>query len=414
MILRYIYSACIVVETSDLRICCDPWFTQGVYDGAWYQYPEVVDPVGKIGPIDLIYVSHIHPDHYDPPYLRALLDANDGCQLVIGGENQSFLKAKMVRDGFDPLEVSNMKVGATEISIVPNYSDPDVNIDSALVVKEDDLVLVNMNDCPFDAEQIDRILDIAGKSPDVACLPYAGAGPFPQAYRFNDIESRALAASRKEQQFLELFDKYLSALNPRWAMPFAGLYYLGGSRRWMNSWRGVPDALEVVKKHGDRVIVLREADGSLNLRTGEIENRRIAPYDPQLRDASLARFDDVKYPYEYAERTTEDAIVSKLSVAHRSANTRITNKPSGWLCFKGQNTRFMCVHSDEPGNVELLDVVDGLEPREEIYIDERLLDGLLERKYHWNNAEIGSHFEFGRFPEQYDRRVYNLLNFLHV
>ena len=74
----------------------------------------------------------------------------------------------------------------------------------------------------------------------------------------------------------------------------------------------------------------------------------------------------------------------------------------------------MCVHCDEPGNVQLREEIDELQPREEIYIDERLLDGLLERKYHWNNAEIGSHFEFRRFPEEYDRRVYNLLNFLHV
>ena len=111
MILHYVYSACIVIETEDLRICCDPWFTQGVYDGTWYQYPEVENPVETIGPIDLVYISHIHPDHYDPPYLRALLEANEGCQVVIGEENQSFLKERLVGVGFRPVAVSTLRWG---------------------------------------------------------------------------------------------------------------------------------------------------------------------------------------------------------------------------------------------------------------------------------------------------------------
>jgi len=30
------------------------------------------------------------------------------------------------------------------------------------------------------------------------------------------------------------------------------------------------------------------------------------------------------------------------------------------------------------------------------------------------SAEIGSHFEFYREPDIYDRRIYNFLNFLHM
>lgn len=414
MILRYIYSACIVLETSDLRICCDPWFTQGIYDGAWYQYPEVTDPITKIGPVDFVYVSHIHPDHYDPPFLRALLETNQGCQLLIGDENQSLLKAKMLRDGFEPVSMSRMKAGATEIAIFPNYSDSEINIDSALVIKDPDYVLVNMNDCPFDAQQVAKILEFSGKTPDFACLPYSGAGPYPQAYRFELATDQLIAANQKKQEFLALFERYLAALNPKRAMPLAGLYYLGGSRRWMNSLRGIPDVLEVAERFGDRVIVLEEVDGQFDLRTGEILHARTEPYDPGLRDASLSRYDSVGYPYERVTRTSEAVIIPKLSTAHINASGRINNKPPGWLCFKSPGTRFMCVHCDEPGGVTLCDSVESLRPREEIYLDERLLDGLLERRFHWNNAAIGSHFEFSRVPEEFDRRVYNLLNFLYI
>ena len=65
MKIKYIYSACIEVKTKDLTILCDPWFTDGVYHGTWYQYPKV-NPFEIIDEPDIVYISHIHPDHYDP------------------------------------------------------------------------------------------------------------------------------------------------------------------------------------------------------------------------------------------------------------------------------------------------------------------------------------------------------------
>ena len=70
MRLRYIYSACVVIESDDIKLLCDPWFTDGIYDGAWFKFPDLIDPAEKIGDVDCIYISHIHPDHYDPVFLK--------------------------------------------------------------------------------------------------------------------------------------------------------------------------------------------------------------------------------------------------------------------------------------------------------------------------------------------------------
>ena len=71
MKVKYIYSACLEVETQDLTILMDPWFTDGIYDGSWYQFPKI-DPFDYITKPDVIYISHIHPDHYDPKFLQKL------------------------------------------------------------------------------------------------------------------------------------------------------------------------------------------------------------------------------------------------------------------------------------------------------------------------------------------------------
>ena len=131
--------------------------------------------------------------------------------------------------------------------------------------------------------------EFCGGDPDLACLPYAGAGPYPQMYMFESDEDLAGAAKRKKEQFIDLFGRYLEALRPRYAMPFAGLYFLGGALRARNEYRGVPDALEVKEKFGDSVVVLEEEYGEIDLKTGEIARRRTQVHDSVARQA-YARF----------------------------------------------------------------------------------------------------------------------------
>ena len=414
MILRYIYSACVTIENADLRICCDPWFSQGIYDGSWFQFPEVENPIEKIGLVDFVFVSHIHPDHYDPRFLRQLLKVNPNCKILIGVENQTFLKAKMLKDGFSPCSITSLKVGDTVISVVPNREDSEVNIDSALVVRDTRFSIVNMNDCQFDKNQVDMIRDICGNPPDLACLPYAGAGPYPQRFRFGSDGDRRRAEMRKREQFIELYGLYLKTLQPKWALPFAGLYYLGGSLRPLNDMRGVPDATEVRDRYGSRTLVLREGVGAFDLATERIYNPRTEPYNADERDRFLKRFDNELFPYQKESRPDVPKLVRMLSTAHLNAVARVQEQSDRWLCLGIDSSQFLSVHKSRPGEVRVTASLSGFEPREVIHIDPRLLLGLLERRFHWNNADIGSHWEISRSPEGYDRRIYNLLNFMHI
>ena len=68
--LIHYYSACIGVRTENVSILCDPWFTEGAFGGSWFHFPwKAIDPE-DVGRYDYIYVSHIHPDHYDPVGLK--------------------------------------------------------------------------------------------------------------------------------------------------------------------------------------------------------------------------------------------------------------------------------------------------------------------------------------------------------
>jgi UDP-MurNAc hydroxylase len=47
-------------------------------------------------------------------------------------------------------------------------------------------------------------------------------------------------------------------------------------------------------------------------------------------------------------------------------------------------------------------------------LDSRLLRRILDRKSHWNNAEIGCHIDFTREPNSYEPDVHTALQFFYI
>jgi hypothetical protein len=88
-----------------------------------------------------------------------------------------------------------------------------------------------------------------------------------------------------------------------------------------------------------------------------------------------------------------------------------------WLCLKPHNWEkyiIFNVATNSDSGVKTINDVSALEPRCEIFIDDRYLFGLLTRLYHWNNAEIGSQYLTKRVPDVYNREVFSFLNKFHV
>src|SRR5262249_5458890 len=150
---------------------------------------------------------------------------------------------------------------------------------TALVVRQGESSVVNMNDNPIDVQQLDEIRRfLPGGTATVALLPYTGAGPYPQTYVFEDADVQKQASERKKRQFRELYAQYLEELKPQRAIPFAGKYWLGGPLARLNDLRGIPDAVELGRVHPQQTVVL--ADGgsaTLNVETLEASGIRELP-----------------------------------------------------------------------------------------------------------------------------------------
>ncbi len=360
-------AACCCIESNEVKILCDPWFTDGAYLGAWSRSDYIPDPLTVIGPVDYVWISHIHEDHLDPVFLRSYIKAYPGARVWIG-EHCKYLE-RMTAE-FSPLKAFVIGKGTITAHSIANHGnvlDSD-NVDSALVVRDHDSAVVNMNDCPFDQGQVDRINQLTAGKHVTALIPYSGAGPWPQCYKMSPTACIA-AAEDKKAKYLALFERYRLALHADVAVPFSAGYQLCGPLAELNPYRGIPRQQDVpnatvlpVCGVGKRpCYVWENGPEPSNAMIGEL-----------LRQAS-----------ERSPKLEGEPLTIDLNWESGAAYVDATHAPAKTA-------------------------------HETIALDSRLLHGLLTRKYHWNTAEISSVLKITRHGDAYDPRVFGFLCRFHV
>jgi len=426
MKIKYIYSACLEISTSDITILTDPWFTDGVYDGAWYQFPEI-DPFEYISEPDYIYISHIHPDHYDPKFLHKLFDRFGVKPILIPDLKKNFLLSKGKSDGLTLSPTRYLEVGDTEIYIEENNTGSSSDIDSALIIhdKINQKSFLNLNDCIFNqphVEKLQKIIRGISENIDLIALGYAGAGPFPQTFFDLNGERDMLVenANMKKKQFFERYLRYTRSFPSTYHLPFAGEYILGGKLEELNEYRGVPDAIEVTEF--DKKALLFNSGGYINLVNNNIVDIRSRAHPQKDLNNRLEKIKLKKLDYEIDFSLTCDKInfLRLLKKASSNALKKSELKEHYRFVFSVTENdqvvkRFLCNCSD--AEITQLDLQEEmkLDFYSEIIIDYRYLFGLLTNVYHWNNAEVGSLYFNRRHPiDNYSAAVQRFLYFFSL
>ena len=81
------------------KILCDPWIENGVFEGSWFHYPPLQTKIKDLQEVDAIYVSHLHPDHFDQRFFKF----NKKTPIIILDEGPNFLKKNLLNIGYTNL-----------------------------------------------------------------------------------------------------------------------------------------------------------------------------------------------------------------------------------------------------------------------------------------------------------------------
>ena len=112
-----------------------------------------------------------------------------------------------------------------------------------------------------------------------------------------------------------------------------------------------------------------------------------------------------KYGYENDEIPNISTLKDEINLASNKFFDRLKKfdieiKSNVYLKIENQN----------------IQIVKGKDNNRHLYcdLDLRLLNRILHKKAHWNNAEIGTHINFKRIPNKMDPDVHTCMNFFHL
>ena len=213
-----------LVETDAGSILCDPWFVPAFF-ASWFVFPRN-DQLGddlleRIEQADYLYITHLHGDHHDEPWLREHLRRD--IPILLPGYPTKEQQRTLTRLGFtnfirtvdgEELELAPGLTVAihTEVSITDGPGG-----DSAMVVSDGTTRLVNQNDCrTTDLDALRRHGPV-----DLHWLQYSGAIWYPMVYEVPDDQMRRLVDAKVESQFARAM-RYVDRLDARAVVPSAG------------------------------------------------------------------------------------------------------------------------------------------------------------------------------------------------
>lgn len=440
MKIQFLKSATTIVESNGVKILTDPWLVDGEYYGSWFHYPPYSFEPEQFSDIDFIYLSHIHPDHFSRSTLAQLPKT---IPVLLHSYDVKFLKRNVESLGFKTVELAHntrthLKNGVYINILAADNCDPELcqkffgcglvekkfgstQIDSLCVIDDTRFTLANINDCPIGlAQSCAQIIRETYDRVDFLFVGYAGAGPYPQCFDNLDEDEVVIAAQKKKAQFLDQGKKFIELFQPRYFMPFAGTYTLGGSLAKLNPIRGVPEieeALSVLDSQTSSHGLLLNTDQYFDLESESAS----APYTPVDLAAKSAYVRDVlapkPYPFESQPLPTLAELETYIPLAYQRMNqTResIRFVSETKVVVRAVDEKSIILSMDGNGWEWADDKdADSLQQYVRFSVDPRLLLNILKgpKWGHWNNAEIGSHIRFYRSPERFERGLYYCMNF---
>lgn len=438
-------SATVIIETDDVSILCDPWLTDGIYYGSWCNYPPIDVEHCDFNGIDYVYISHVHPDHFDPKTMKLL---NPDIPVLIHKYHQKFLKANIERLGFKVIELDNAipfeLSKNTKLSIyAADNCDPRIcghmfgcitseikgsmQLDSLCVVDDGKSILVNTNDCPYGiSKNTLKVVKDTYPKIDFALVGYTSASLYPHCMIDFDKSDMNAGIERAKNSGLSTAIQTLNVLRPSNYMPFAGTYIIGGREHRKNSNLPIPEIQDAVLQIQDELTKSNIKLNPILLNFNEFfdisSGKQSSKYTPIDKEARARYIEDVaqhfKYDFDEDQPTNDIELMEMFGIAIE----RLKNKQKELGFYKDINLLF-----DLPsGSFALINLKQGkltkisdhklLNNWHRFKLDARLLMRALKgpRFANWNNIEIGALLDFSRKPDVYRMDVHTLINALHM
>lgn len=417
-----------ILEHEGVRILFDPWLDDGIFHGAWYHYPPLEVSLQDVGRVDYIYISHIHEDHCSTETIRYL---NRDAEIILMDRKPNLVARFLESNGFAFRDVHLIKP-RSERQLRPGLvagmleADPANEmasvIDSALLLRWNGMTVYNANDCQPYSGGIEYLRQTYGKV-DLALLPYSGGSGYPSCYTNLTDEQKLSEKDRILRSRLDNFASTVRQLDPRWVVPFADQYVVGGSRSHLNRFISHPACPGVVSERlkaeglDDRLVLLNSGqsfDFERLAKSPDSPYRNHTEEDRELYVKRLLR--DKQYDHDRFQFSAAIAIERLVDYARSRLWTAQQRKgylpPASIYLEAADARRRFHVSLDREKAAEVPWDEPLAQPYLRVSCGYTLMIMLLLGHVSWNIADAALFLDYERVPNIYDPEMYVCLNLL--
>jgi|TARA_R100000479_G_scaffold33926_1_gene14554 UDP-MurNAc hydroxylase len=211
------------IETKDLKVLCDPWhFKNPAFFNTWHVYPDNsnVDWDHILEKTDIVFVSHVHKDHFDEKILTDLLEKNNDVKVLLPDFRFCELKKDFEKIGYKNFIIKEYKKGDTTIVTYPSETIDREREDSSICVNDGSKTFLNFNDSTITPEHKDNIIK-RFKKIDWAAGQFSGANWWPSCYEYNEDKKLELILSYKKRK-IDHYKRMIDYLGVKKMIPIAG------------------------------------------------------------------------------------------------------------------------------------------------------------------------------------------------
>jgi len=421
----------------------DPWLVGDLYQNSWSPIVSFND-FGLLFKITDVFISHLHKDHWDSSTIKYLnkkvnfFIPNFTFNVIIKSdlEKMGYRNIFMIdiEKWFELNESLNiyflppLNSGAQDEVYYKNHSlksphPPPFAIDSSLIIKDKDSNTNHLILCDNSPYFVDLVLNhISDLKIHTLWFPFNGyAGDFPLCYDNFSKEEKKEASKRMSRKREGFLLELINEVKPDFLIPHSSDFILKGKRydeffeihekEFLNRKNY---ANRIQSKTGIPSFSLFEEDSidcfeGANIKINHLSKNKIiqipqnSNLDFPLADDYLSVEDEVQLAVENLIKRIQRYKLPTLGLQDWNVIFQINEKN---ICLKLDNMKVESLKNEE---------LNKLKKKLKLKTDENILRCLLQRKIHFDNAQIGCYLNWERSPkDEFNLNLYGLLNFLYI
>ena len=333
MELEFISNTGCFLEHNGIVIGMDIWLTQGAFEGSWFHFPPLRKTKYTEKNCHYIYISHIHPDHFD---MKALSNCEKNTTFIVPNYFNNLLEKKIKNFGFKNIislgknESCTLACGA-KIKLFGQFVNnlhADANfgnmIDSSIVLEWAGKTLLNCNDNYLDKKSAFAIKEEFQKI-DLALMPHSASGPYPASFDNLSLSEKKMEANRLQVEYINHFFEIAKIIKPNIVVPMAAEYAIVGRFYKKNAYIGLASAFDAANKiNSDKVLskstkaIHLDCGTILDIETEDLSGLEVRNYQSKDLMSFASNFKDVPYSYDWESSIADSFELDSLFARSRN------------------------------------------------------------------------------------------------